>query len=832
MGKSVAFEPKSKPAELDSAAAEHVEGAVAALTLEQKVRLLTGADFWSTHDEPAIGLRRMVVSDGPAGVRGETWDEREPSTNLPSPTAWAATWDEDLVAQLAALLATDARRKGVHVVLGPTVNLHRSPLGGRHFECFSEDPLLSGRIGAAYVASLQEHGVGATPKHYVANDSETERFTVDVRVGERALRELYLAPFELIVRNARPWMVMAAYNAVNGVTMTEHDLLRSPLADEWAFDGVVVSDWTATRSTKASARAALDLVMPGPKGPWGEALVAAVEDGSVPAELIDAKVRRLLRLAARVGALEWLPRPEWKVTALTRDETTALIRKAATSAMTLVRNEGDILPLEPAQLSQVALIGPNIDPGRTQGGGSATVLPPYTVSPLDGLTAALSPRARVVDAVGHQPQRGLAPFRRDEISDPTTGLPGLRVRFLDRFANITEEEHRETSRLVWLGGSATQADQVQVATEFHATQSGSYGFGVAGVGAFRLVVDGVEHFDEEIAHPGGDPAAALFDPPERLVHLDLDAGQRVTIEVTHTASRAFPAVALSVGVERPSRTDEDELAYAVNLARDSDVAVVVVGTTERVESEGFDRTTLSLPGRQDELVRAVAAVNRRTVVVVNSGGPVLMPWRDEVAAVLVTWFPGQEFGHALAEVLLGKAEPGGRLPTTWPAREADVPVLSTTPSGGQLSYREGLHVGYRAWAKDGAAPAYPFGYGLGYTSWEIGSAEAPDTLTAGSELTVWVRVRNTGERAGRHVVQAYLSRADSTVERPARWLAGFTVVTADPGEEVLAEVRVEPLSFAHWATGWHLETGPFQLHVGHHVDDLPVERTVTITAAD
>src|SRR3954447_7411957 len=280
-----------------------LQGRLAALSLEQKVRLLTGADFWSLYAEPAIGLRSIVMSDGPAGVRGERWDEREPSANVPSPTALAATWDVERIERLGRLLAFECRRKGVDVLLAPTVNLHRSPFGGRHFECLSEDPLLTARIGAAYVRGLQDAGVGATVKHFVANDSETERFTLDARVDDRTLRELYLAPFEAIVRETRPWAVMAAYNGVNGRTMTESPLLRDVLKDEWGWDGLVMSDWHATRSLEA-ARAALDLAMPGPDGRWGEALVEAVRAGEVSEAAVDDKVLRILRLAARVGALD------------------------------------------------------------------------------------------------------------------------------------------------------------------------------------------------------------------------------------------------------------------------------------------------------------------------------------------------------------------------------------------------------------------------------------------------------------------------------------------------------------------------------------------------
>ncbi len=376
---------------------------VASLSLEQKVRLLTGADFWSLHPEPAAGLRRLVVSDGPAGVRGERWDERDPSANVPSPTALAATWDEELIEELGGLLASEARRKGVDVVLAPTVNLHRTPYAGRHFECFSEDPLLTARIGVSYVCGVQDGGVGATVKHFIANDSETERMTLDAHIDERTLRELYLAPFEAIVREAGVWSVMASYNAVNGEPMTESSLLRDVLQRELDFDGLVMSDWFATSSTEASARAALDLVMPGPDGPWGEALVQAVRAGKVDPATIDDKVLRVLRLAARVGALEGTTpsRPP----AFDDHDIAAALRRIAAAGFVLARNERALLPLDRGGLERVAVIGPNAAAARTLGGGSATVLPPYTVSPLEGLRSALHPGVHVTDSLGVQPSR-------------------------------------------------------------------------------------------------------------------------------------------------------------------------------------------------------------------------------------------------------------------------------------------------------------------------------------------------------------------------------------------------------------------------------------------
>ncbi|MDP9246527.1 MAG: glycoside hydrolase family 3 C-terminal domain-containing protein, partial [Candidatus Dormibacteraeota bacterium] len=429
---------ESQPAKVAQAtqpgAEETLQQRLGSLSLEQKVRLLTGADFWALFPEPAVGLRRLVVSDGPAGARGERWDERDSSANVPSPTALAATWDEVRVERLGRLLAAECRRKGVDVLLAPTVNLHRSPYGGRHFEGFSEDPYLTARIGVAYVRGLQAGGVGATVKHFVANDSETDRFTVDARVDERSLRELYLAAFEMIVREARPWAVMAAYNSVNGTTMTEHPMLNEVLKGEWGFDGLVMSDWFAGRSTEAAGNAGLDLVMPGPKGPWGDALVNAVREGKVSEAAIDDKVLRLLRLAARVGALEGIdpatpPAQPWP-----DDEVAAELRGSAAAGFVLARNSSveteALLPLDRSALRRVAVLGPNAAVARTLGGGSATVFPAYTVSPLDGLRTALGAGIEINYSVGVRSSERLPAAPMDLLRLPDGSGPGVEARFI------------------------------------------------------------------------------------------------------------------------------------------------------------------------------------------------------------------------------------------------------------------------------------------------------------------------------------------------------------------------------------------------------------------
>ncbi|MGJ7907228.1 beta-glucosidase [Actinopolyspora sp. H202] len=806
---------------------ERVEELLGRLDVERKVRLISGADFWHTPAEPAIGLRSMFLSDGPSGVRGEFWDERDPSSCLPCPTALAATWDESRVARAAGVLAVEARRKGVHAVLGPTINLHRSPLGGRHFECFSEDPLLTGRMAEAYVTALQEAGTAATPKHYVANDSETERYTVDVRVDERTLREAFLAPFERVVA-AGAWLVMSAYNGVNGHTMTEHPLLTAPLRTEWGFDGVVVSDWTAVRSTD-SAAAGNDLAMPGPSEVWGEPLLAAVRAGRISEATIDEKVRRIVRLAARVGALD---EPAESGAPPTVPDRSRILREVAAASMVLLRNEGSLLPLRRSELGRVAVLGHNASAARIQGGGSSSVVPEYTISPLEGLRAALEPTTEVVHRAGVTVRDGLEPVPAEMLTDPETSERGVRVRFRDARGELLATEHRGTAQLMWTGPELHGADTVEVVARVHPAVGGGHELGVAGMGQHTLSVDGSVVLERTLEPEGEDPAAGVLAPPYVTVPVELEPERPFDVLATHRVSGA-PLTAVTLGL-LPERPDEDrEFSEAVSAASEADAAVVVVGTTARTESEGFDRDTLALPGKQCELVRAVARVNPRTVVVVNSGAPVELEWHEEVPAVLLSWFPGQEGGNALADVLLGESEPGGRLPTSWPLRQDDVPVLETRPDHGTLAYTEGPHIGYRAWQRSEREPAYSFGHGLGYTEWECSALLGPERIAPGEDALFRVRLTNTGDRHGKEVVQLYLRRAESVVDRPALWLAGFAAIEAAPGEEVSVPVRLEAAAFRHWnsaADDWSFEPGFFTVLAGRCVADLPLRTEVRLDA--
>ncbi|WP_155056135.1 beta-glucosidase [Streptomyces blattellae] len=802
----------------DEAREQIVEAALARLSLDAKARLLSGQDMWTLPALPEIGLRSLVMSDGPIGVRGVRWTAADPSVALPSPTALAACWDPELARRAGVLLAQEARRKGVHVLLAPTVNLHRSPLGGRHFEAYSEDPYLTGRIGAGYVNGVQSGGVGTTVKHFVANDAETDRFTVNNLVSERALRELYLAPFEAIVENAHPWGIMTAYNTVNSTTMTEHRyLVNEVLRGEWGFDGFNVSDWMAARSTTGDIEGGLDVAMPGPDTVYGEALASAVRDGKVDEATVDTAVRNVLRLAARVGILQGA---EPVVTALPQTvDGIELAREIAHRSFVLVRNQG-ALPLKPGR---IALIGAAARDARVLGGGSATVFPSRIVSPLDGLTAAL-PESTLTYAVGADPNTELA------IADK-----GFELRAVCRDAegNVIGTAPAPNGRIQWMGSDLPDGvthdtlHTVELTGTFTPRGTGPHTFGVKGIGGFKLTIDGATYYDDVLRPAKEDPFSSFFGAPAPVAQCELTAGEPVEVSLTYAVvlSEDIPlkVVGFTLAHQEPQRDPDELIAEAVEAARAADTAVVVVATTDRVESEGFDRKDLKLPGRQDDLVRAVAAANPNTVVVVNSGSPVELPWRDDVAAILLSWFPGQEGGAALADVLTGAQEPGGRLPTTWGSL-TDAPVTQVVPADGELSYSEGVFIGYRAWEKEGRSPAYAFGHGLGYTDWTYESVEVADT-------TVRVRLRNSGQRPGREVVQVYLAPSVPDADRPARWLAGFAGVVAAPGESADVTVELPRRAFEIWdetTRSWSFVKGSYEIQIGRSIMDRRLTATINV----
>lgn len=801
----------------------HLHTRVARLSTEDKVRLLTGRTGWVLHGSSGAGLLPVTFSDGPAGVRGTEATQEEHSASIPNPTAVAAAWDTALMERTGRFFAAEARRKDVDVVLAPVLNLHRSPAGGRHFECLSEDPFLTGELGAAFVRAIQAEGVGACPKHFIGNETEHERTSYRARIDERTLREVYLPPFEAAL-GAGAWTIMAAYNGVDDGTesnsMTDHRrLLAGLLKEEFGFDGVVISDWTATRSAAPSANAGLDLVMPGPRGPWaeGDALLAAVRSGEVGESVVDDKVVRLLRLAERVGKLD-----QDTSRAVEAEDERTVLREIGSRGHVLLRNEGALLPVATDGVRRVALIGPNAVDAYTQGGGSAHVNATYLISPAEGLREALPKDVELTVVRGGDPRRLLPVAARDlvtrlgmtlfDASGEPLGTPGL-----DRTAfHVHVDDPLAVSAVV--------------TADLTLTEPGTHRLEVGVVGRHTVRIDGA------LLSEGGRTATDAEILESRHSHPD---GPRTEVEVAESAPRTVRVEVVSEvadfgGFGRgviaqlrhlpPGPSTEEEILEAVRAAEEADVAIVVVGTNDEVESEGYDRPTLSLPGRQDELVRRVSAANPRTVVVVNAGAPVLLPWLDEVPAVLWSWFGGHEYGHALADTLTGRAEPTGRLPWTLPRDHDDVPVMDTRPVNGVLAYDEGVFVGHRAYDRDGVEPHRPFGFGLGYTDWEIGGAELSATEAGrdggliAAPLTATATLTNTGDRPGRHVVQVYVEPpADSAgTTRPVRALAAFASVYAAPGTQSTVHLDIPPRALAVWDTAtrsWRTPEGTYHLSV-------------------
>lgn len=820
----------------------------AALPLRDKVALLTGAGTWTLTALPQLGLRTITVSDGPIGVRG-TGEDTGTSAQMPAPSAAAATWDADLQARLGRLMAAEARRMGIDVVLAPVVNLQRSPVGGRHFECFSEDPLLTGRLAVAFIDALQSQGVAGCVKHFIGNEAETDRTEYLSRIDERTLREVYLAPFEAVV-DAGVWTIMAAYNGLirDGVaeTATAHGpLLDGLLKGELGFDGVVMSDWLATKHTAESANAGLDLVMPGPLGPWGDALVAAVESGEVPESVIDDKVARIVRLAERVGALSGLAgevRP-YDATGATVDpaspEIVDLLTEAAARGTVVLRNDGALLPVAPTgdhAPARIALIGHNAVEPFTQGGGSAFVSPPYVSDPLDALRAAY-PDATVTRHRGGAATVKAPLVASDRLSAPD-GEPGIRAEGLDAAGVVVESVLLPDAEALWFPIEDPRVASVRVSVDVDLREAGAHVLEFGPVGAHRVVVDGVLRGTSD-HHVGAEVILnSSYASPEMLVsEIEITADEprrvRLTADLQVIDGESYGRFVRAHFRHRvPGPTIDEEIEVAVAAAVDADLAVVIIGTNPESESEGWDRPTLALPGRQDELVRRVAAANPRTVVVVNAGAPVILPWLDEVPAVLWWWLPGQEAGASLAAVLTGAIEPSGRLPWTLPASEADVPVPNGRHVDGVIDYAEGVHVGHRGWDRLGRTPAREFGYGLGYAEWEYRGLEVERGAGASDALaTVHVTVANVGSRPGREVVQAYLSAPDAAADRPVRWLAGFAVVDVAAGGEASVTLQIARRAFEVWdadRSDWVLPAGAYTLRVGRSSRDLRLATSVAV----
>jgi beta-glucosidase len=804
------------------------------LTTVELAGLLGGSDVWHTTGVERLGIPRLRVTDGPAGARGTSFTGPA-SANVPCGTALAATWDPALVERIGHLLGIEARSKGARVLLAPTINLHRTPIGGRNFECMSEDPYLTARIAVPYVTGVQSEGVACCTKHFVGNDTELERMTVDAHIDERTLRELYLVPFEAVVIEAHTMAIMTAYNKVNGPHAADHqELLTDVLRGEWGFDGIVMSDWFGLHSTVEGLEAGLDLEMPGPPIQRGRRLVKAIEEGRVDMDAVRSAAHRMLRFLDRVGAFEdGQPADE-----ITRDDPAdrALLRQTAAASMVLLRNEGGALPLNAQSLRNVAVIGPNARPGQIMGGGSAFVNAVHWSAPLNAITERL--RDRVSYARGCLTHRQLPHPSRHLI-----GPVSIDYHALGLGTPLTRSESARGLRMMWM---APPADDVPgegfgavVRTTFTPDSSGTWTFGITSQGDGKLFLD-----DELVIDDAGSPAGGSYfgmGKSEHSATIELDASRTYELRVEYQRTDMGMFGAFNVGALAPVTTDL--VREAVDLAAKGDLSILIVGTNDDWEAEGYDRATIDLPGDQNRLISEVAAVSKYTVVVVNAGSPIAMPWLAEVDAVLYAWFPGQEFGDALADVLFGDAEPGGRLPVTFPRTLEDTPAIEHYPfRNGVANYAEGRLVGYAWYDTVGRTPLFPFGFGLTYTSFEVSQASWHD------DGSVTATITNTGPAAGSEVAQVY-ARTTSSANRPStdllstdrpstdgpgdrangadqpfQKLVGFArTPTLQPGEAVAVSIGVDPRSHQTWSVehhAWVPTIGNHELHVGRHSRSL------------
>ena len=802
---------------------------LASMTLEEKCRLLGGASSWRTNAIPRLGIPAIKMSDGPNGVRGESQGTtRTPGLNIPTSIVVGASWDVHLALQLGVLLGREARRKAVHVVLAPTVNLHRTPIGGRTFECLSEDPELSAQLASAIVRGVQSQEVAVTVKHFAANDTEVDRMTVDALVDETVLREFYLRPFESTVIDAGAWGVMSSYNKVNGHhAANNRELLHEILRVDWGFDGFVVSDWFGAHDTVESIRAGLDIPMPGPSTIYGKKLLKAAEQGVVAEADIDARVETVLRLIERTRADEF---PASSVEITVDDEyEREIVRNAAVAGTVLVRNVANALPLEPGSVDSIAVVGPNARATRTQGGGSSGMQAMQTSTILDGL------RARYGDHVVSW-RRGtsidkLAPVVEAERMRTPEGAFGWRVDYFDRDeVNSTPRYSTITDRsvLTFFGAAPQGVDPfdftVVVTGEFIPEVDGTHDVSLVITGMGSLSVNGEVVVDDPLGQLPRSREYFGFGSEEQVHGIPMKKGVPVKFEARMRTRAGFSA--LRIGIAEP--LDTNELKDAVAFAAKADAAIVVVGTNDEWETEGHDRDSIALPGQQDELVRQIAAVNPRTIVVVNAGAPVAMPWFNDVHAILIGFFGGMEMGNAVARIIAGDDDPGGRLPVVYPVRLEDSPAMRDyAPVDGVQRYTEGEWYGWRGQAKNGVDPLIPFGFGLSYGE-SVWGAPRVTVDRSWPRCEVVVPVSCVSSRPATEVVQCYVRRVGDS--NPPR-LAGWSKRLVQPSSFADIPVQIPWMAFRRWNPGrrtWQVQGGKWEILVATSSLDIRTSLIVEI----
>ncbi len=793
------------------------------MTLDEKISMLAGADLWHSAAVERLGIPVFKVTDGPNGARG-AWGGMGPlSVATPVGIALGATWNPELVEKVGNVLADEVKSKGAHILLAPTVNIHRTPIAGRNFECFSEDPYLSGMIASAYIKGIQDKGVGACIKHFVANDQEYERFSMSSEMDERTLREIYLEPFRIAIRNSKPWAVMSGYNRVNGTYACQNDhTLLDILKGEWGFDGIVMSDWFGTYDANVPA-GGLDLEMPGP-GRWmsAEHVKLALANGTLTTETLDDKIHRLLGVLEKAGLFENPTLgPE---RAKDRPEHRVIIREAAREAIVLLKNDG-VLPLK--KIKSIAVIGPHADRPQILGGGSSSVTPHYAISPFEGIRANAK-NIQVKTAPGcfiHKNLPAPAPetlFTSDERS-------GLSLSLFDNTDLSGAPAYSEATTRVqygWYEHTVPKVNQeafsMRMEGFFMPQESGTHTFAINAIGQARL------YFDDKLVI---DHWAASESGRQKTVDLQLTAGKGYPLRVEYVWKGNPRWRSLSFGHLPPHAPDL--IAEAVELASRSDVVVLVAGLNGEWESEGFDRVDMKLPGAQNELIERVAEANQNTIVVLNAGSPVEMPWIDKVSAVIQLWYDSQEQGNALADILLGSVNPSGKLPTTFPIRLQDNPAYINYPgTNGRVQYGEGVFVGYRYYDKKELAPLFPFGHGLSYTTFAYSDLRlSAKSITSDQSLEVELDVANTGKVAGKEVVQLYIHPVNSRMSRPEKELKAFSKVELKPNETKTITFKLDREAFWYFDEGqdsWAIEPGDFEILIGASSRDIRMSGLVTI----
>ena len=791
---------------------KRVEPLLGKLTLDEKILLLGGINDFFTQPIPRVGIPSLKMSDGPMGVH-----DYGPTTAYPASIALAASWDEDLAKRVGISMGKDARARGVHIILAPGMNIYRSPFNGRNFEYFGEDPFLASRMAVGVIEGIQSQGVMATAKHFIANNSEYGRMDHSSDLDERTMREIYLPAFETSVKEAKVGALMDAYNLVNGVYMTQNRLLNETIArKEWGFRGIMMSDWGATHDGIGAANNGLDLEMPSAAYMNSSTLLLALQRGDVKLATIDEKVRRILRTAIEFGFLD---RPQLDSSIPLFSQTGREIAlEEARSGMVLLKNERHTLPLDRKKLHTIAVLGPNSYPSVIGGGGSSLTTPYNSVSFLEGISDAAGSDLRVL-SLFETPSIDAVVEKTEFVTAPG-GKPGLRGEYFSNTEFKGEPALTRTDeRIDFRWGAGSFMDSAPV--DHFAVRWTGY-FVPKNEDDYRFYTsadDGVRLFiDDELAIDDWKPHAETLNTFTK----HLQGGKAYKLRLEYFEDVGTATVRFGIGTASLAFGED-----AKKTAAAADAVILCVGFGPNTESEGSDRP-FRLPKGQDEFVEQAAAINKNVVVIVNAGGSVDMNrWLDKVPALLHAWYPGQEGGRALAQILFGDYSPSGKLPATFERKWEDNPSYhSYFPQKGDkhVEYSEGIFVGYRGYDKNKVAPQFPFGFGLSYTTFNYSDLRiGPLGKDAGAVVEVSFQVENSGDREGAEIAEVYVGDPQDGLPRPLKELKGFAKIGLKPGEKRQVSLQLDRRAFSYYDTNkhaWYAPAGEYGVLVGSSSADI------------